>query len=268
MPARAATPKDKAKVENAVGMVERQIRAPLRHRTFTSLAEINDALREGREKINHQPFQKMKTSRYELFQQLDQPALKPLPPTRYTYADWKKAKVHMDYHVIFDEHFYSVPYQYVRQTIEIRATHKTIECFLKQKRIASHARSYARYRYTTVEEHMPKSHQAQAQFSLNFIYDQAKKIGEKTVRFVEHMLTTRAFPQQAYRACYGLLRLSNRFGADRLERACAKGLLSGANRYQHIETMLKNQLEEVPIFENKPVVNILHENIRGADYYQ
>ncbi len=251
-----------------VGIVERQIMAPLRHRTFTSLAEINKALREGMEKINHQPFQKMKTSRYDLFRQLDKPALKSLPPTRYQYAEWKKAKVHMDYHVVFDDHFYSVPYQYLRQTIEIRATAKTIECILKQKRIASHPRSYLRYRYTTLEEHMPKSHQAQAQYSLDFIYENARKIGDKTVCFMDHLLASRAFPQQAYRACYGLLRLSHRFGADRLEKACAKGLLSGANRYQHIETMLKNQLEEVPLSDNTPTKIILHENIRGAEYYQ
>jgi len=268
VPARAAMPKDKAKVENAVGIVERQIMAPLRHHTFTSLAEINAALRKGMEKINHQPFQKMKTSRYALFQELDKPALKPLPPARYQYAEWKKAKVHMDYHVAFDDHFYSVPYQYLRQTIEIRATNKTVECILSQKRIASHPRSYKKYRYTTLEEHMPKSHQAQAKYSLNFILENAKKVGDKTTSFVEHMLAARAFPQQAYRACYGLLRLSNRFGADRLEKACSKGLLSGADRYQHIETMLKNQLEEVPLSDNTPTETILHENIRGAEYYQ
>lgn len=268
IPARTAMPKDKAKVENAVGIVERQIMAPLRHHTFTSLAEINVALRKGMERINHQPFQKMKTSRVELFQQLDKPALKPLPSTRYQYAEWKKAKVHLDYHVAFDDHFYSVPYQYIRQTIEIRATNKTIECILNQKRIASHPRSYKKYRYTTLEEHMPKAHQAQSQYSLNFIIENAKKIGNKTTSFVEHMLASRAFPQQGYRACYGLLRLSHRFGADRLEKACAKGLQSGADRYQHIETMLKNQLEEVPLSENIPTESILHENIRGAEYYQ
>lgn len=268
VPARAATPKDKAKVENAVGIVERQIIAPLRHRTFTSLFEINAALREGGEKLNRQQFQKMKTSRYELFETLDKPALKSLPPTRYQYAQWKKAKVHMDYHIVFEEHFYSVPYQYIRQTIEIRATANVIECFSKQQRIASHMRSYARYRYTTLETHMPKAHQAQAQYSLNFILENAKKIGEKTITFVNHMLASRAFPQQAYRACYGLIRLGKSYGEARLEKACAKGLLIGADRYQHIETMLKNQLEEVPLPENQPIENITHENVRGADYYQ
>lgn len=268
VPARAAMPKDKAKVENAVGIVERQVIAPLRHRTFTSLAEINAALREGCEKLNHQSFQKMKTSRYELFQTLDKPALKPLPPTRYQYAAWKKAKVHMDYHVSFEDHFYSVPYQYCRQTVEIRATAKTVECFLKQQRIASHARSYKKYRYTTLVEHMPKAHQAQAQYSLNFILDNAKKIGVKTTELVEKMLASRAFPQQAYRACYGLLRLENRYNALRLENACAKSLVLGVTRYQQVDHMLKNKLEEVPLPENTLTENLTHDNLRGPSYYQ
>ncbi len=267
VPARAMSPKDKAKVENAVGIVERQLMAPLRHRTFTSLAEINVALKEGLKKLNMQPFQKMKTSRDELFQTVDKPALKPLPLARYQYAQWKKAKVALDYHINFDEHFYSVPYQHIRQTIEIRATGKTIECFLKQQRIASHIRSYDRYRYTTLTEHMPKSHQVQAEYSLNFIMENAKKIGLNTSAFIEHMLSARAFPQQAYRACYGLIRLENRFNAFRLEKACAKGLLIGATRYQEIETMLKNHLEEVPLPENNITIHLTHHNIRGAHYY-
>lgn len=267
VPARIYTPKDKAKVENAVGIVERQIMAPLRHRTFTSLTEINVALKEGLKKLNSQPFQKMKTSRDELYQTVDKPALKPLPANRYQYAQWKKAKVAMDYHISFEEHFYSVPYQHLRQNVEIRATAKIVECFLKQQRIASHVRSYERYRYTTLTEHMPKAHQVQAEHSLNFIMVNAKRIGMNTITFVERMQAARGFPQQAYRACYGLLRLEARFSAARLENACAKGLLIGATRYQQIETMLKNQLEEVPLPENNHVINLVHHNIRGAEYY-
>jgi transposase len=267
VPARAATPKDKAKVENAVGIVERQLMAPLRHRTFTSLAEINAALKEGLKKLNTQPFQKMKTSRLELFESIDKPALKPLPAVRYQYAQWKKATVSMDYHISFEEHFYSVPYQYLRQVVEIRATSKTVECFAKQQRIASHVRSNARYRYTTVFEHMPKAHQAQAEYSLNFILENARKIGTHTLAYIEHMLAARHFPQQAYRACYGLLRLEKRFTATRLEKACTKGLLIGATRYQQIETMLKNHCEEIPLSTHNQIENLTHHNIRGADYY-
>lgn len=267
VPARAVSPKDKAKVENAVGIVERQLMAPLRHRTFTSLMEINDALKEGLKKLNAQPFQKMKTSRDELFETLDKPALKPLPFERYQYAKWKKMKIPLDYHVSFEGNFYSVPYKYLNQKVEIRSTAKTVECFYQQERIASHVRSYERYRYVTLKEHMPKAHQVQSEYSLDFIMENAKRIGPKTLSFIEHMLASRAFQQQAYRACYGLIRLEERFTSSRLEKACDKGLQIGATRYQQIEIMLKNHCEEVPLTQNNQPENLIHHNIRGAHYY-
>ena len=268
VPARSAEPKDKAKVENAVGIVERQILAPLRHITFTSIGEINAALSKRLAILNNQPFQKMKTSRRELFETIDKPALKPLPAKRYQYAEWKKAKIHMDYHFVFDDHFYSVPYQHTRHAVEIRASSKTVECFYQGQRIATHLRSYKRYGYTTLPEHMPKAHQEQAKYSLSYIKSRAKKIGQHTTDFVDHMMAARAFPQQAYRACYGLLRLSNQYGEERLEKACAKALLIRASRYQQVESILKNKLEEVPV--HQPAITQLsaHDNIRGANYYK
>ena len=194
VPARAGEPKDKAKVENAVNIVERQILASLRHITFTSIGEINAAIRKRLFALNNQPFQKMKTSRRELFETVDKPALKPLPPTRYEYANWKKAKIHIDYHFVFDNHFYSVPYQHIHHEVEIRATSKTVECFYKGQRVASHVRSYQPYRYTTLAEHMPKAHQEQAKYSLAYIEAMAKKIGLQTVTFIHHMMASRAFP--------------------------------------------------------------------------
>lgn len=268
VPARAAEPKDKAKVESAVSIVERQILAPLRHMTFTSIGEINRAIAKRLTALNNQPFQKMKTSRHELFETIDKPALKPLPPSRYQYAEWKKAKIHIDYHFVFDDHFYSVPYQHVRHVVEIRATAKTVECFYKGQRIAAHARSYKRYGYTTLAEHMPKAHQEQAKYSRSHINSWAKKIGRQTTEFIDYMMAARAFPQQAYRACYGLLRLSDRYGEDRLEKACAKALIIRATRYQQVELILKNQLEEVPVHQAAAIQLPAHNNIRGADYYK
>lgn len=269
VPARAAAPKDKAKVESAVSIVERQILAPLRHMTFTSIGEINKAIASRLTILNSQSFQKMKTSRRELFESIDKPALNPLPPSRYHYAEWKKAKIHVDYHFVFDNHFYSVPYQHARHVVEIRATAKTVECFHQGQRIAAHHRSYKRYGFTTLAQHMPKAHQEQAKCSLSYIESWAKKIGQHTIEFVNHMIASRAFPQQAYRACYGLLRLSNRYGEIRLEKACAKALLIHATRYQQVELILKNQLEEVPIHSSTTMPPLpTHHNIRGADYYQ
>jgi len=268
VPARAAEPKDKAKVENAVGIVERQILASLRHITFTSIGEINAAISKRLIILNSQQFQKMKTSRRELFEAIDKPALKPLPKDRYQYAEWKHAKIHVDYHFVFDNHFYSVPYQHSRHAVEIRATAKTVECFHQGQRISTHTRSYKRYGFTTLSEHMPKAHQEQAKCSLSHIKSWAKKVGTQTTDFINHMMEARAFPQQAYRACYGLLRLSHRYGDDRLEKACAKALIIRATRYQQVESILKNKLEEVPLNQSTTTQLSAHDNLRGANYYK
>lgn len=269
IPARAGKPRDKAKVENAVKIVEMQILAPLRNMSFFSLGEINAELKTRLQILNNQPLQKMRVSRRQLFEEIDKPALQPLPPDRYQYTDWKKATINVDYHFVFADHYYSVPYQYVGKQVEICATSKTIECFFQCKRIATHQRSYKRYQFTTVEEHMPKAHQEQAKFSVKSLKFWANKIGENTALFVEHLIKSRALPQQAYRACLGVLRLGGKYGELRLEKACHKALLVGAKRYQEVENILKNNLEEVPI-ESK-IMNtslLIHDNIRGANFYQ
>lgn len=268
VPARAAEPQDKAKAENAVGCITRQIMAPLRDHTFTSIAEINEAFAPRLDQFNAQPFQKMKTSRKELYEALDKPALKPLPLERYQYAEWKKAKVNIDYHLVFDNHFYSVPYPYIHQAVELRATTHILECFYKGKRIAAHVRSYKRYGYSTLHEHMPEAHRVHAEWTPERMRRWAAKIGPKTAGFIEQMILSRPFPQQAYRACLGLLRLGGKYGDARLEQACAKGLLAGLTRYQQIESMLANKFEAVPL--TGPSVSLLpkHDNIRGPKYYQ
>jgi transposase len=268
VPARVSEPKDKAKVENAVSIIERQILAPLRHHTFTSITEINFEIHKRLKEINAKPFQKMKTSRRELFEIIDKPALKPLPPHRYQYAEWKHAKIHIDYHFVFDDHFYSVPHRYIHKKVEIRATAKSIECFYKSQRIAAHVRSYKKYGFTTLPEHMPKAHEQQAKYSITHINYLANKIGEHTVNFINHMIASRAFPEQAYRSCYGLLRLGERYGNHRLNTACAKALIIRATRYQQVESILKNKLEEVPVQNSTTVPLSAHDNIRGANYYK
>jgi len=269
VPARVREPKDKAKVENAVGCVEKQILAPLRNITFTSIGEINAAIKSRVAVFNTQSFQKMKTSRQELFETLDKPALKPLPSHRYQYANWNKAKINIDYHFVFDDHYYSVPFRYIHQTIDIRTTAKIIECFYQEKRIAVHERSYARYKHTTIAEHMPLAHRTHAEWTPERIKRWASKIGPETAKFIDHMIASRAFPQQAFRACLGLLRLGKRFGEDRLEKACAKGLSVGASRYQQIESILKNKLDAIPVSDTEPSTPLSsHKNIRGSTYYK
>lgn len=269
VPARAVEPKDKAKVENAVGIVERQILAPLRHITFTSIGEINAAIKQRLHVLNNQSFQKMKTSRRELFESVDKPALKPLPLDRYYYAEWINAKIHIDYHFVFDEHYYCVPYQYIHHAVQIRATNKTIECFYQGKRIAAHVRSHVRYGFTTLKEHMPPAHLAHAEWSPERMKRWAKKIGQKTSEFIDHMIASRPFAQQAFRSCLGLLRMGDRFGEDRLEKACAIALSVGATRYQQVESILKKRLDTLPnSHEQNETIISDHENIRGSKYYK
>jgi transposase len=269
VPARVREAKDKAKVENAVGCITKQILAALRHITFTSIGEINAAIKPRLAILNNQSFQKMKTSRRELFEAVDKPALKPLPPERYHYADWKDAKVHIDYHFVFDNHYYSVPYQYIHHPVQIRATSKTVECFYQGKRMAAHVRSHIRYSFTTLKEHMPPAHLAHAEWTPERMKRWAKKIGPQTVQFIDHMIASRAFPQQAFRSCLGLLRMGVRFGEARLEKACAIALSAGATRYQQVESILKKRLDTLPhSHEQNGSIISDHENIRGSKYYK
>lgn len=269
VPARVGEAKDKAKVENAVGIIERQILAPLRHITFTSIGEINAAIKPRLAVLNNQSFQKMKTSRRELFEAIDKPALKSLPKERYHYADWVDAKIHIDYHFVFDNHYYSVPYQYIHHPVQIRATAKTIECFYQEKRITAHARSHVRYGFTTLKEHMPPAHLAHAEWTPERMQRWAKKIGTQTSQFIDHMIAARAFPQQAFRSCLGLLRMVDRFGETRLEKACSIALSVGATRYQQVESILKKRLDTLPHShgQNESII-FDHENIRGSNYYK
>jgi len=269
VPARIYEAKDKAKVENAVGCIERQILAPMRHITFTSIAEINAAIKPKLAAFNQQSFQKMKTSRRALFEAIDQPALKPLPSEKYQYAEWQHAKIHIDYHFVFDHHYYSVPYKYIHHEVEVRATAQTIECFYQKKRIASHPRSYLRYKHTTLTEHMPKAHRAHAEWSPERMKRWARKIGPNTMMFIEALIASRAFPEQAYRTCLGVLRLGSRYGDDRLEKACEIAHSSGATRYQQVESILKNKIDTIKhSHATNTAVILSHENIRGPDYYK
>jgi len=268
VPARVRTPKDKAKVENAVGCIERQVLAPLRDRTFTSIAEINEAIRPLLIAFNLKSFQKMNLSRQELFESVDRPALQPLPPESYQHDEWAKGKVHIDYHVSFDKHHYSVPYQHIHKTVDIRATSRTVEFYLSGKRIASHPRSHRHYKHSTLREHMPAAHRAHAEWTPERMQRWAQKIGPSTVQCLNAFIKARAFPEQAFRACLGVLRLGRQYGEDRLEKACAIAFDAGATRYRDVELILKNGLDKTtpPKAVQTPVISS-HENIRGSDYY-
>jgi len=206
LPARVRRPRDKAKVETGVLVVERWIVAALRHRTFFSLAELNAAIGELLARLNARRFRKLPTSRQVLFETLDRPALRLLPGTRYLFAEWKRAGVHIDYHVAVDGHYYSVPYQLVQQEVEVRLSTTVVEILHKGQRVASHGRSYRPGGFTTEPAHRPKTHQAYLAWTPARLVHWAETIGVATAALVAAILASRPHPEQGYRSCLGRLR--------------------------------------------------------------
>jgi len=269
IPARAAKPRDKAKVEVGVQVVERWILARLRHATFFALAEVNAAIRPLLSGLNSRPFKKLPGSRQSLFETLDRPALRPLPAQPYDYAEWRQVRVHIDYHVEVAGHYYSVPYALVKQQLEVRLSAQVVEIFHKGKRVASHQRSPLKGRHSTVATHMPKAHRQYAAWTPQRLIRWAVHSGPATAQVVETILASRPHPQQGFRACLGIMRLGKIYSAERLEAACRRAYLLGACSYKSIESMLKKGLDRRPLPEqSETTVAPRHANIRGPQYYQ
>jgi transposase len=273
IPTRIAKPKDKAKVESAVLIAERWILAALRNHRFFSLAEVNQAITEKLKEFNRRKFQKLNTTRQELFENLDRPALKPLPEKPYQYAEWKKARVNIDYHIEVDGHFYSVPYQLVKESVDIRFTSTTVEVLFKNRRVASHARSYRRGGYTTLKEHMPKAHQKYLEWTPSRIIRWAAQTGPHTEKLATQILENKPHPQQGFRSCLGIIRLGKQYPQERLEAACAYALSIHGFSYKSVQSILQNGLDQkhtlpLKIKESTLPVPLQHPNIRGKEYYQ
>lgn len=268
LPARVRKPRDKAKVEVGVQVVERWILAALRHRQCFSLAELNQAIRELLARLNQRPFQKQPGSRRSLFETLERPALRPLPAVSYEFAEWKKARVHIDYHVEIDGHYYSVPYRLVKTELDARCTARTVECFHQGQRVASHIRSPHRGQHTTVPEHMPRAHREHAEWTPQRLLRWAEQIGPATAGVIQTLFERRAYPQHAFRAALGILRLAKGFGAERLEAASQRALRLGACSYKSLHSILKQGLDQQPPPEPSPPVPLVdHDNLRGPTYY-
>ncbi len=268
LPARPRKPRDKAKVENAVGIVERWILAALRHRKFFAVAALNEAIEELLERLNTRPFRKREGTRTTLFVEIDRPALQPLPLERYVLAEWKTVRANIDYHVEIDRHYYSVPYQLAGQQIEARYTATTVELFQDGKRVASHARSSIAYRHTTVHEHMPKSHRAHLQWTPSRLIHWGESVGTATAEVIRTILAGKPHPEMGYRACLGILRLAKAYSNERLEAASQRALQLQACSYSSLRSILKRSLDKQTMLDldsGKPGPR--HENVRGARYY-
>lgn len=270
LPARPRKPRDKAQVETAVQVVQRWILARIRNEVFHSLGALNERIRELLVELNARVMRRYGKSRRELFETIERPTLGALAPRRFEYAEWKKATVNIDYHVLFEWHSYSVPYRYVHEVVWVRATATTIEVLLRNRRIATHRRSHARGGFTTLTEHMPSSHRAHAEWTPSRILSWAETTGPSTRALCDAILRERKHPEQGFKSCLGILRLGKRYGAERLEAACARAHRVNARSYRHVESILKKGLDRMPLPEDgasSPTPSVTHENVRGADYY-
>ena len=266
MPTRPRKPKDKAKVETAVKLAKRWILARLRNRIFTTLYDMNKAIAELLERFNRKLMKKFGKSRLELFENLDKPNALPLPESPYEYADWKPVKPSINYHVEYDHHYYSVPYTFIHQVLEVRATARIVEINHSGQRICSHTRSFQKHAYTTVREHMPLAHQKYLNWTPERIMERAQQSGDTVRSLVEQILARRQFPEQAYRTCLGIVRLTKHFSAQRLNAACQRALAYRIHTYRGIKNILAKNLDEL-LPEATPQRSRSHENIRGARYY-
>lgn len=275
IPARPYKPKDKAKVENAVLVVERWILARLRHHTFFTLAELNQQIRCLLDELNRRPFKKLPGSRLSQFEALDKPAMRSLPAVPYYYTEFKLVRVNIDYHIEFDKHFYSVPHHLVKHQLEVQASRDGVALFFQGQQVARHPRSRHQGGYTTDRAHMPIAHRKQDQWSPGRLKNWAKDIGPHVLQLVKQLLERKAHPEQAYRACLGLLNLAKNYDAKRLDQACQRALHIGSPQLKSVKSILQQGLDQLALpLEEKDndkdtakTLNNDHSNIRGSTYY-
>lgn len=272
VPARPYKPKDKAKAEVAVQIVERWIMARLRHQTFFTLAALNQAIRFLLDDLNERPFKKLPGTRKSQFEQLDKPALRPLPASRYQYSEIKQARVHIDYHIEFNKHYYSVPHHLVKQAVEVQASSTSIAVYSHGQRVASHPRSHRQGAHTTCAEHMPRAHRAMQEWNPERFLSWANDIGTETREVVNHLLQEKRHKEQSYRRILALLGNAKKYGRDRLNKACGRALLINSPTRSSVESILKQGLDQVALETQSHAIQEElcldhHENVRGEDYY-
>jgi transposase len=268
IPARPYRPKDKSKAEVGVQIVERWIMARIRKETFFSLKHLNQRISELLKWMNSKVMKQYNGSRDSLFTRIDKPALQPLPEYAYQYTYVKKVRVNIDYHVEIEKHYYSVHYSLVKKQLEAKVSGQLVTLTFQGNTVATHPRSYNAGRHSTQDAHMPKAHQQQ-QWSAQRFEQWATSIGPHTLTLVQEALGGRKHPEQAFRSCLGLLRLSSTYSKERLENACQRAQLSGAKRLKNITNMLKKGLDNAPLPEQQIdlLTSVEHHNIRGNDYY-
>lgn len=267
IPARVRKPQDKAKVEAGVGLASRWILAVLRKTTFFSLKEANEQVARLLRILNEKKFQKRPGSRQSLFEELDKPALRPLPSSNYEFCEIKSATINMDYHFAFENHMYSVPFKYRFGKVILRVTDATIEVLLGNKRIASHSRSYKQGSFTTLPEHQPREHRDYGNWSPEIIVAKGREVGLGTSALFEAIMASRPVAEQGFRSCLGILQLRKLFEDERLDAACTKALTIRALSLKAVKSLLKNGLEARPLVENPISLKLVHSNLREVSSF-
>jgi len=270
LPTRPNKPKDKPLVENAVRLVYQRIFAPLRNQTFFSLQELNTAIHEELEKLNNAPFQRRETSRWELFNEIEKNELQALPAERYEIKHYQVSKVEFHHHVYLkeDKHYYSVPYQYTGKKVKTIYTSRMVEIFMDHVRIALHPRDRKKYGYTTEKSHMPATHQFVNGWNTDRFTRWSSQMGGSIQTFIELLLESKEHPQQAFKACLGVLNLGKKYKAEDLEKVCKRAIEYNSISFRFIDNSLKNNVHKM---EQENPTNLklpFHENIRGKEHYK
>jgi len=273
VPARVRKPKDKAKAELSVLLVSRWILAMLRHHQFFSLGELNDAIAKLLPSLNERPFQRLPGSRHSVFESIEKQAPRPLPLDLYEYHHIKDARVHIDYHIEYDKHYYSVPHSLVKTVVEVRASAKMILVYARGKRVACHTRSHQAGTHTTLVEHMPSGHQFIAEWSAERFERWAGDIGDATLCIVRLQLQKKRRPEQSFRAVLALLALAKQYNRERLEAACRRALEINSPTRTSVTSIMKNGLDTQPLHRSSDtelqddLFLKENENFRGPKQY-
>jgi transposase len=268
VPTRVRKPRDKAKVEVAVQVVERWVLAKLRHRRFFSLGEVNAAIGELIDELNSRTMRRIGSSRRALFETIERSALQPLPPEPFEYAEWKRCRAGLDYHIEVHGHWYSVPYRLIREVVEARIGDRTVEVFHHGVRVAVHVRSSLRHRHTTMPDHIPSAHRRYADWTPAKATARGHADRRSHRSPVELILAAKPHPEQGFRTCLGILRLVRSYSAERVEAACQRGIDIGARTYGSVVSILRNNLDRA--YRPQPVPDVppvQHGNIRGGGYH-
>lgn len=274
IPARVRHPKDKASAEGTVGTISTWIIASLRNQQFFSIKELNEAIRKKLTEYNTKPFQKKPGNRLSAFTEEEKFALIPLPASPYELATWKKATVQYDYHISVDKMYYSVPYEYIKQLVDVRITKNLVEIFFKHFRIASHKRLYGKVgQASTIPEHMPDNHKKYIDFNQDSVLEWASKVGPHTLTTVKSILASYKTKKQGLNSCLALMKLADKHSVERVEAACKRALdYTLRPTLKSIQTILKTGQDKLP--EANPSVDNTTKNTtssygftRGAAYY-